>query len=850
MCIILNPMRNLFRYFPAFLLLAAFLSFNTAFAQTKNLKKESSKRDIARKKLHSRDSLLRSITKSDTSINGLLQRVEQYAATYNQIYNNLSQGLDTADVSQALPPVIKRIDKIDKLANTHKSSTLRYLFVLNDNLDHIQDKLDGWQSDLTEINTKLIQNQTDLLKFSKDTLMKIIPADSMMRRTYFAQRKAVWKLWHKSDSINRSDLLKLNLLQDKISISYNKTLDESDQIDTKIKNFAVKAIGGESDYIWNTGLDYANFQSALSSTVKLNNLLFDYFTKSQGPTHLAAIAFLVIILGWIFYTRSRALKNNTSPDTTFEQAPYIYKKPLSSSLLVVAAIAPSFYSNPPEVFLEVFFLLAIVLTLFLIRKSSPTLTRFLTVMLVLAVIYAVSNLFIEIANIDRYVILLLSVISIFTAYKFYKYAKANPENNFPQTETVLKVFLTLQVLSLILNITGRFSLAKIIGITAVFNMWQLLIFYIVVQVLLEGLYLQFQVKKGGNSFINWMDFELVKKKFRNTFLLAAAFLWLFILLQNLNIDDWAGDYVSDLLGNHYSIGGANGATFTIGGFIIFILVIWLSSLVSRIISYLFDVSAQRGNDLSVQKKKNRTSTLIIRMAVFTIGFLLAVAASGFPLDKLTIIISAFGVGIGFGLQNIVNNLVSGLILAFEKPIQIGDIIEVGGASGTMTTIGIRSSRILTGDGSEIIIPNGDLISNHVTNWTLSNTNRQVSLIIQTAYGSDIDKIKAILNGLLSDRKDIMDKPVPSIFVNNVTESFVEFKVFFWVADITTMASLKSNILTDIYREFMKNKIDLPAPQKDFYLHFPEGAPVLGASPEVGKTEIPEDGKSGSSEKEK
>lgn len=469
-------MRKISRLLPFLLLFVAIFSFNTGFAQLKSLKIANSKREIARRRMRSRDSLLRSITKSDTTLNGLLQRVEQYAATYNQIHNSLSKGLDTAEISQALPPVVRRINKIDKLSNTHRSSTLRYLFVLNDNIDHIQGKLDDWLSDLTAINTKLVQNQSDLMKFSKDTLMKIIPADSMMRQTYFTQRRALWRLWHKTDSINRSDLLKLNLLQDKISVAYNKTLDETDQIDNKIKDFAAKAIAGESDYIWNTEPDYKNFQSALGSTVKLNNLLFDYFTKNQGPTHLAAIAFLIIILGWIFYIRSRALKNNTSPDVTFEQAPYIYKKPLTASLLVVSAIAPYFYSNPPEVFLEVFFLLSILFTLILIWKSSAVISRFLVVLFVLALIYAVSNLFIEIANLDRYVILLLSAISIFTAYQFYKNTKANPDHSFPRTEAVLKIFIALQVLSLILNISGRFSLAKIIGVTAVFNLWQLLIF--------------------------------------------------------------------------------------------------------------------------------------------------------------------------------------------------------------------------------------------------------------------------------------------------------------------------------------------------------------------------------------
>src|ERR1700712_1996610 len=114
--------------------LIAVLYDASAFSQGTNKKKGGSRRETERRRMHLRDSALRSINRGDTSINGLLQRVEQYAASFNQINNSLSQGLDTVDISQRLKPVIRRIDKIDKLTNTHKSSTLRYLFVLNDNI--------------------------------------------------------------------------------------------------------------------------------------------------------------------------------------------------------------------------------------------------------------------------------------------------------------------------------------------------------------------------------------------------------------------------------------------------------------------------------------------------------------------------------------------------------------------------------------------------------------------------------------------------------------------------------------------------------------------------------------------
>ena len=823
-------------FFITILLLSCFF-FNKGFSQNKS--KSTIQRNAVRRAARSRDSLLKSLNKADTSTSSLLQHLQQYTTTFNQIKNSLAEGLDTVEISQQLPPVIKRLDKIITLGNAHKSSTLRYLFVLRDNLDHMQGYFDEWQNELTYINTKLVQNQGDLIKFTKDSLLiKTVPADSAVRAGFFAQRAVIRALWKSIDSANRVALLRVNLLQDKISVNYTKTLDESDHIDSRIKSFAIKAIDGESDYLWDTGLQYQNFKIALNNTIRLNKILFNFFIKNELVTHLVGLLFMLFVFTWIMYSRLQVIKRNENPGSIFEQACYIYKKPIVSCLLIVTAIVPYFYDHPPAVFLETFFLISMILSLIILRKEFPDKTyKFFIILFIISVVYCVSNLFIEIANMDRYLIFLLSIASLIAGNRFYKNVKSTPEKQLPHTALALKIFLGLQVFSIILNITGRFSLAKIIGITAVFNLWMLVILYLVVSIIIQALYLQFQVKKGGNSLINWIDYTIVEKKFKNTLAVSASLLWLFFLLQNLNIDDWAVDQVTDILNQSQSIAGAS---FTFGGFVIFIFVIWLSSVISKIISYFYDVSAQRVTDLSVAKKRNRTSTLLIRMTVFSLGFLLAVAASGFPLEKLTIIISAFGVGIGFGLQNIVNNLVSGLILAFEKPINIGDTIEVDGISGVMKEIGIRSSKILTDAGSEVIMPNGDLISHHVINWTLSNTNRQVVLLLHTAYGIDIDKVKQLLVDLFARRDDIMQAPAPLVFINSVTENFVEFKILFWAADLNKTGSLKSNILADVYRMFKAEEIKMPEPQKDFYLHFPDGEPF---SAKAGKENAIKDNKS-------
>ena len=765
--------------------------------------------------MHSRDSLLRMINKSDTSINSLLQRVEQYTTTYNQIGNNLAEGLDTADIGQQLPPIIKRLGKIDTLINTHKASTLRYLFVLRDILDRSQTQLEGWQSDLQDISTSLIQNQNDLIKFTKDSLIKSNPKDSLLKSTFFTQRKAVWLLWRNTDVENRSDLSKINLLQDKVAIAYTDVLDASDHIDSKIKKFADKAIEGEFGYIWEPAPEYASFKSPFNSTIKVNKLLFNYFIINETLTHLAGFLFLAAILSWILFNRVKVKRNTELAESLSEKINYIYKRPIFSALLVATAIVPYFYNHPPVVFTEILFLFPMIFVLVFIRKEFPsTKLHFLLALFGITIVYGVSNLFIEISNIDRFVILVLSIISIAAGFLFYKKIKQTPDQYLPYSGLIIKVFIGLQSLSLLLNLTGRFSLAKIIGVTAAFNLWLLVILYFVVQIIIQALFLQFQTKKPG-SILDWVDYAIIEQKFRKLLIILASLVWLFFMFQNLNIDDAVRDYVSDFLAQSHTVGGSS---FTIEGFVIFITVIWLSSIVSRIISYFYDVSSLRVKDLSIQKKKNRTSTLLIRLGVFSVGFLLAVAASGFPLDKITIIISAFGIGIGFGLQNIVNNLVSGLILAFEKPVQIGDVIEIDSRSGTIREIGVRSSRLTTSDGAEVIIPNGDMISHHVINWTLSNNNRRIELIVGVAYGSDIDKVKKMLKDMLAGRDDIMPDPAPSVFLHNLNESSVDFRMFFWAADISTWLELKSRVLTAIYVKFAEEGIELPFPTRDINLH--------------------------------
>jgi small-conductance mechanosensitive channel len=277
----------------------------------------------------------------------------------------------------------------------------------------------------------------------------------------------------------------------------------------------------------------------------------------------------------------------------------------------------------------------------------------------------------------------------------------------------------------------------------------------------------------------------------------------------LHILDILKEWVISFLNDAWVIGDNS---FTLGGILLFVSILWLSAKISSWIKIYFD-----GKDYYRSVKKTSTLATMLRFGVIMVGFLLALFFSGIPLDKITIIVGALSVGLGFGLQNIVNNLVSGIILIFERPVQVGDFVDVKNYSGIIKEIGIRASILRTFDGAEVIIPNGHLISEEVINWTLSNQHRRVEVLVGVAYGSDVDQVMQILNGIVSSFRGILKHPKPVVLFKEMGESSLNFSMRFWVSDIDEFLVIKSEITTAIYKAFSEAGIQIPFPQQDIYI---------------------------------
>jgi small-conductance mechanosensitive channel len=181
--------------------------------------------------------------------------------------------------------------------------------------------------------------------------------------------------------------------------------------------------------------------------------------------------------------------------------------------------------------------------------------------------------------------------------------------------------------------------------------------------------------------------------------------------------------------------------------------------------------------------------MIVKLILLVGGFLLAVAASGLAVDKITVILGALSVGIGLGLQSIVNNFVSGIILIFDKTLNIGDTVEIGDKKGRVRQISMRSSRLLTADGAEVIIPNGTILSNNFINWSLNENYIRVEL---TFTVDKISKdIREAIAGILKSLEDVVDKKEPEILINTVTSQSTQLKIYFWCDNVTVRDKTRS-----------------------------------------------------------
>jgi small-conductance mechanosensitive channel len=276
-------------------------------------------------------------------------------------------------------------------------------------------------------------------------------------------------------------------------------------------------------------------------------------------------------------------------------------------------------------------------------------------------------------------------------------------------------------------------------------------------------------------------------------------------------------------------------SISMGSVLEFFLVVWLAYLLSRFVRFALQEDVYPRVDLAPGLSYAVSS--LLNYVILALGFIVGLGILGLDYSRVSILAGAFGVGIGFGLQSIVNNFVSGLILLFERPIHVGDNVEVGDLQGIVRRIGIRASVIRTLSGADIVVPNSQLVTDKVTNWTLSDRLRRVDLPVGINYGADPKKVIALLEAVARSHPDVLAEPAPRALLMGYGDSSINFELRVWPQEFHQWAQVRSDLAVAVFDAVKAApEMSFPFPQREIRVlsNGPIGDAASAAKPAPAK----------------
>jgi small-conductance mechanosensitive channel len=616
---------------------------------------------------------------------------------------------------------------------------------------------------------------------------------------------------NKNTAFLQDDLVKVSeklIASNEIIQTFDVMLDES----------TIERFKFDKPVIWKDSLYVRDTTSAEPGYFGANMPAIKGFVADNSRKMMVHLGFFIMITIVLISMFRRLQKSVAKKDEKYvSRTRILMSKPFATSLMITFTITLIYYDNIPQVIRSLNAILILVpMTLLIAHNIHQSIKKYIYLLMVIILLVVLHDLTYREDLFSRLIMLVVYTASFFTTISMIRNRSIQEWGMESFSRRVLYNLLyvvgLMMGIAIIANIFGGVYIAEYFGTSTLFSIVIAALIYSFIQVI-DGILIMIIYSKGISSLTVIKDFgPTVEKRLTGLVSLAGWTIWVLAVLKEFTIKDDVFDWFNNVFASPFKIGSTE---ITLLNIILFFFIIWLTITISRIIRFFLegDVFTR----LKLKKGVPGAISLMLRITIITIGFLIAIAAAGVQMEKLAILLGAFGVGIGFGLQNIFNNLISGIILAFERPINEGDIIEVGALMGIVKEIGIRSSIIKTYDGSEVIVPNGNLISNELINWTLSDQRRRGEVRIGVAYGTDPQKVLDLLLEAAESNERVLDYPKPWAIFLGFGESSLDFRLLFWIADADTRLTIQSEVTVRVNQMIKEAGIEIPFPQRDLHL---------------------------------
>jgi potassium efflux system protein len=418
-------------------------------------------------------------------------------------------------------------------------------------------------------------------------------------------------------------------------------------------------------------------------------------------------------------------------------------------------------------------------------------------------------------SLGRAALIFISVVGIILFHRFGRSLKMSDQSH-DLWWAAGRILTVAAPILLGITILGAIFGAVTLAVQLSFGLFFLFISILALMVVEISLNAIFELFAAGYGK-RWLRFirthpKEVQRRVASLFRFAMLVLLIIFIPRNFPLTQFIFDWLGGMLATEFSLGSV---VVSLDNIFALIIGIVIAISLSRFIRLLLDEDIFPR--LPVAAGAASAASRLIYYALVTGGILFALAASGVELSNLTLLISALGVGIGFGLQGIVNNFVSGLVLAFERPFQVGDIIAVGQLTGRVRQIGLRASRVRTFEGAEVIVPNADLIAGEVINWTLSDRMRRVEVTVGVAYGSDTTQVRELLLKVADENEQVAKNPEPTALFLGFDDSAMRFALRIWIAEAGEWPEISSDIYEAINTVLKAAGIEIPFPQRTVHL---------------------------------